>query len=291
MLALVLLAGVGVAVGAAVRPGSGDATSDLAPGARASAPGAGGGALAGGTAGPLDDATGGAANGAGLAPEPSGAAGPAPSRHGTVATARQTRGVVVVQTEAAGGGSVSVGGATGVVLASGDEVVTNAHVVDGTTRVTVVDPSTGVSYPAKVVGRSDARDLAVLRLVGSAALTPAVWDRRGGLAVGDHVTAIGNAGDTGVLVAAPGTVDRLRVAITTSHADGSRVESLSGLVRFGADVVPGDSGGPVLDADGAVAGIVVAATSGETPVRGFAIPAVQVLTAVHKLATPARADS
>jgi S1-C subfamily serine protease len=60
-------------------------------------------------------------------------------------------------------------------------------------------------------------------------------------------------------------------------------ESLDGLIEVDADVVSGDSGGPLLDADGEVVGMTTAASSGSATVVGYAIPIEDALAIVQKI--------
>jgi Trypsin-like peptidase domain len=95
--------------------------------------------------------------------------------------------------------------------------------------------------------------------------------------VGDKVTAVGNAGGTGTLTAAKGTIVSLKASITTAAEGPVASETLTGMIETTADVVSGDSGGPLYDADGEAVGIDTAASSGPrstaTPLRSSALSA------------------
>ncbi|MGT2425517.1 S1C family serine protease [Amnibacterium kyonggiense] len=149
--------------------------------------------------------------------------------------------------------------------------MTNNHVIDGATAVEVTVQSTGRSYTADVVGTNATKDVAVLQLQGASGLTPADL-ATGSAAVGDDVTAVGNANGTGSLSAATGTVSALDQTITTSSEGDTASETLHGLIEVDADVVSGDSGGAVENADGDVIGVTTAASSGTSEVAGYAIP-------------------
>ncbi|MDU0312757.1 trypsin-like peptidase domain-containing protein [Phycicoccus sp. M110.8] len=201
----------------------------------------------------------------------------------TEATARQLRGVVDIVTTVDYGQSQAAG--TGIVLTSGGEVLTNNHVVDGATTITVTVLSTGRSYVATVVGTSPTNDLAVLRLRGASGLTTAPMGTSSSVAVGDAVTGVGNAGNDPGTAAASGTVTALDQQVTASDGDGTS-ETVTGLIRTSAPIQSGDSGGPLLDSAGKVIGIDTAAeTSGYAgqTVAGYAIPidhALDVATAI-----------
>ena len=82
---------------------------------------------------------------------------------------------------------------TGVVLTSVGEVLTNNHVIDGATKITATDVAAGRSYAATVVGTDPTDDVAVLRLSGASGLATARLATDAKVAVGDAVTAVGNA--------------------------------------------------------------------------------------------------
>jgi S1-C subfamily serine protease len=160
---------------------------------------------------------------------------------------------------------------TGMILTPRGRILTNNHVIDGATSITVTDESTNRSYTATVVGTDATHDVAVLQLRNASGLATASI-ATAAAKVGDAVTAVGNAGGTGTLSAAKGTVTALKQSITTA-ADGSAAsEQLSGLIETDADVVSGDSGGPLLNSAGQVVGIDTAASSGVRDVTGYAIP-------------------
>lgn len=208
----------------------------------------------------------------------------------TTASDAQQAGVVLVST-VLGYQSAEAAG-TGVVLTSDGLVVTNNHVVEGATEITVTIGTTGETYTAEVVGTDATADVAVLQLQGASGLTTvALDDDEDGVAVGDAVTAVGNAEGGGVLLAADGTVTGLDESITTQAEGASSGESLTGLIEVDADVVSGDSGGPLLDDEGEVVGITTAASSGSADITGYAIPIGDVLDVVTQIVSGQDTDS
>ncbi|TDX82008.1 S1-C subfamily serine protease [Rathayibacter sp. PhB151] len=193
------------------------------------------------------------------------------------ASTAQTAGVVTITSDLTYEGATSAG--TGVILTSDGMILTNNHVVEGSTSITVTVESTGQAYTARVVGTDKTNDIAVLQLENASGLTPATLDTDG-VAVGDAVTAVGNAKGTGNLVAAAGTVEALDQSITTQAETGITGEKLTGLIQVDADIVAGDSGGPLVDAAGKVVGIDTAASSGTADITGFAIPISKALDIV-----------
>ncbi|WP_146087086.1 MULTISPECIES: S1C family serine protease [unclassified Rathayibacter] len=193
------------------------------------------------------------------------------------ASTAQTAGVVTITSELTYQGARSAG--TGMILTSDGMILTNNHVVEGATAISVTVESTGRSYTARVVGTDATNDVAVLQLEDASGLTPASLDTDG-VAVGDTVTAVGNAGGTGDLVAATGTVTGLDQQITTRSESGISAETLTGLIQTDADIVSGDSGGPLVDSAGRVVGMDTAASSGTVDITGFAIPISKALDIV-----------
>ncbi|WP_235523399.1 S1C family serine protease [Cellulomonas sp. Root485] len=187
----------------------------------------------------------------------------------TAATADQQVGVVTITSTLGYQNAQSAG--TGMVLTSDGLVLTNNHVIEGSTSIAVTVESTGQTYVATVVGTDATHDVAVLQLQGAGGVTPVALDDDNGVTTGDDVTAIGNADGTGTLVAAAGAVTATEQTMTASDGSGSGAETLSGLIQFAADVVSGDSGGPLLDDEGEVVGMTTAASTGNGSVVAYAI--------------------
>ncbi|MET0956401.1 MAG: trypsin-like peptidase domain-containing protein [Cryobacterium sp.] len=199
----------------------------------------------------------------------------------TAATTEQSVGVVVIDT-VLGYESAEAAG-TGLILTADGRILTNNHVVEGATSITVTVVSTGAEYTAEVVGTDASDDIAVLELVDASGLTVADLDTSGEVAVGDAVTGVGNAGGTGTLTAAAGTVLSLEQSITAQGSDGSDAEDLTGLIEVDADIESGESGGPLYDTDGDVIGIDTAASSGTADITGYAIPIEDALAVVEAI--------
>jgi S1-C subfamily serine protease len=200
------------------------------------------------------------------------------------AAASRAAGVVVINTNLSYSGASAAG--TGMVISSSGEVLTNNHVIRGATSISVVDPSTGRRYAAHVVGYAIGADVAVLRLTNASGLTTVSLGSSAGVQQGDAVTAVGNAGGTGRLVTASGTIRALGRAITVSDDSGGTAH-LTGLILTDADLQPGDSGGPLLDSSGRVIGIDTAASSNysfqSTSSEGYAIPISKALAIARQI--------
>ena len=111
---------------------------------------------------------------------------------------------------------------------------------------------------------------------GASNLKTASLGDSGSVNAGQSVQAVGNAGGTGRLSFASGTVTNVDRAITVSDDQGGS-ENLSGLIETNAAVRPGDSGGPLLNSAGQVIGMDTAASAGNdvaqtTTNDGYAIP-------------------
>jgi S1-C subfamily serine protease len=183
-------------------------------------------------------------------------------------------GVVVINTNLAYQDGRAAG--TGMVLTSSGVVLTNNHVIRNATAIRVVVPTTGRSFTAHVVGYDATDDVAVLQAGGASNLKTIPVGDPGTLSAGESVTALGNAGGTGSVRSASGTVTGVDRSITVSDDQGGS-ESLTGLIETNAAVQPGDSGGPLMNAAGQAVGMDTAASVGNgfqqaATGDGYAIP-------------------
>jgi S1-C subfamily serine protease len=196
------------------------------------------------------------------------------------ATADQQIGLVNIDTVLGYQNGEAAG--TGMVLSSDGEILTNNHVVDGATSISVTIVSTGASYTATVFGTDPTDDVAVLQLQDASGLQVADFsDTTADL--GTAVTAVGNAGGTGIPSAADGTVTAVEQTITAGDESGGSSETLHGLIETDADVQAGDSGGPLYDtASGQIVGMDTAASTGANVV-GYAIPISDALSIAEQI--------
>ena len=149
-----------------------------------------------------------------------------------------------------------------------DYIVTNNHVVNGVSNITVTF-SDGNSYPASVKGTDPYRDLAVLAVQAPAGeFHPlAIISSPQAVQVGETAYAIGSPfGLSGSLTV--GVVSQVGRTITESNTQFA----IPDIIQFSAAINPGNSGGPLLDSSGEVIGITTAAVSNSQGL-GFAIPA------------------
>jgi S1-C subfamily serine protease len=153
---------------------------------------------------------------------------------------------------------------TGIVLSASGEILTNNHVINGATSVKVTDIGNGKTYTASVVGYDESQDVAVLQLSGASGLTVASTGDSSTSAVGDDVTALGNAGGKGGTPSvAAGDITALNQSQTAFDESSGASEHLTGLIETNADIQPGDSGGPLVNNKGQIIGMDTAALTSE----------------------------
>jgi serine protease Do len=174
---------------------------------------------------------------------------------------------VVAITTGSGPGSGGGGAGTGFVITPDGYIVTNNHVVEGTTRI-AVGFTNGEERDARLVGREPASDLAVLKVEGTGLPTVELGDSDD-VQVGDEVVAIGNAlALEGGLSVTRGIVSGLHRTVPTNSGS-----TLSGMLQTDAAINFGNSGGPLVDALGRVIAINTAiANPEESNNVGFGIP-------------------
>ncbi|MDN4478559.1 trypsin-like peptidase domain-containing protein [Demequina sp. SYSU T00039] len=199
----------------------------------------------------------------------------------TAASDAESAGIVLIDTVLSYSQAEAAG--TGLVLTSDGLILTNNHVIEGSTEITVTIATTGETYTATVVGTDADDDVALLQLEGASGLTTVTLDDDGDPTVGDDVTAVGNASGGGVLMAADGSVTELESSVTTASEYSVSGETLDGMIEFEADVVSGDSGGALLDDEGEVVGITTAASSGLATTIAYAIPIEDSLAIVDQI--------
>jgi S1-C subfamily serine protease len=167
---------------------------------------------------------------------------------------------------------------SGFVIDESGDILTNAHVVEGATKVTV--DLGDKSYDAKIVGRDPSSDVALLKIgADKEALHPLEFGNSSDVRVGDPVVAIGN----------PFGLDR---TVTTGIVSAlqRKIEAPNGfsiehVIQTDAAINPGNSGGPLLNARGRVLGInaQIKSQSGGGEGVGFAIPVDAVSRSLREL--------
>jgi len=166
---------------------------------------------------------------------------------------------------------------SGVIVDPAGYIITNAHLVQGADRITIVPPASGAGwpresntrrrtdYPARVIGIHPESDLALLKIdaQGLPALT-----LRGttGVTQGELVFAIG---------APQGLASSMTMGIVSSATRQLGLEAPMLFIQTDAPINPGNSGGPLVNAEGEVVGIntFILSGSGGSEGLGFAVPA------------------
>ncbi len=181
----------------------------------------------------------------------------------------------VMTTNSFYGQYISQGAGSGVIISSDGYIVTNNHVIEGASSITVTLRDK-TSYDAKLVGTDSIVDVALLK-VEATGLKAATFGDSDKLKVGDKAVAIGNPlGQLG------GTVtDGI---ISALDRDVVIDEETMNLLQTDTAINPGNSGGGLFDGQGALVGVVVAKSSGEEiEGLGFAIPINDVIDILDDL--------
>jgi S1-C subfamily serine protease len=161
--------------------------------------------------------------------------------------------------------------ATGMIFSSDGYIVTNNHVVNDATTITVT-VGHHKPVPATFVGADPAQDIAVLKIRPPGPLHPIAFDVSSDLSLGQSVTSIGNAHGRGRLVVTAGSITGLNKTISATDELSTMAEQLTGMIEASSAIQPGNSGGPLLDDHARVVGMNTA-HDGTGSTTAFAIPA------------------
>lgn len=170
---------------------------------------------------------------------------------------------------------------SGFVLTQDGYVVTNHHVVDKASAVSVTMHD-GKEYPAKVIGSDATNDVALLKIEEEVTLQAVTVGSSDALKVGDQVIAIGNPLGELTSTLTVGYVSAKERNVTT---DGTTIN----MIQTDAAINSGNSGGPLFNSQGQVVGITTAKYSGSSRSGatiegiGFAIPIDDVMPLVDDL--------
>ncbi len=169
------------------------------------------------------------------------------------------------------------GAGSGFIISQDGYIVTNYHVIEGATAIKVT-LNNGDQYDAKVVGGEELNDVAVLKIDGVTGLKTVVLGDSDDLVGGATVCTIGNA---------LGTLSFSLTSVAVSATDRSGAMSdgtVLNMIQTNCTINSGNSGGPLFDSYGRVAGITSAkySNNGDTSQAsiegiGFAIPINDVI--------------
>jgi serine protease Do len=173
---------------------------------------------------------------------------------------------------------------TGIIMSEDGYILTNAHVIEDATEVTVV-LNNDEEYTATIIGSDTSADIAVLKIQASG-LTAAEFGNSDDLVVGDYAYAIGNPlGFELSNTFTPGVISGLDRTITIN-------DNTMNLIQTSAAINSGNSGGPLVNSKGQVIGIVSSKmsssySSSEASIEGlgFAIPITQAKSIIDDLTT------
>lgn len=220
---------------------------------------------------------------------PSGTSGALPAADGSAMTPAQlyqsnVDSVVAIsctmQTTAYGQSVEGMSSGSGFILTEDGYVVTNYHVVQNASNITVTT-HTGDEYDATVKGYDATNDVAVLK-VEAEGLSAATIGSSGNLSIGDMVVAIGNPLGRLAATETVGYVSGINREVTTDN-------TVISMLQTDAAINPGNSGGPLFNMYGEVIGITTAKYSGTTNSGasiegiGFAIPIDDVMGIISDL--------
>ena len=177
--------------------------------------------------------------------------------------------VAITATVTTAGYGQGASAGSGFILTESGYVITNAHVVEGASSITVITHD-GTEYAATVEGKDTTNDVAVLKVEASG-LPAATIGSSDALAIGDMVVAIGNP---------LGTLSSTQTVgyVSGKNRDVSTDNSLISMIQTDAAINSGNSGGPLFNMQGEVVGITTAKYSGTSTSGasiegvGFAIP-------------------
>lgn len=173
---------------------------------------------------------------------------------------------------------------SGFVWDKNGNIVTNNHVIENATSITVLF-SDGSTAPAKVVGADSQTDLAVIKVdVAAAKLKPVTVGDSTKIKVGQFAIAIGNPyGEQNTMTT--GIISAIGRFLPVDSTSVSGSYTIPDVIQTDAAINPGNSGGVLLDINGSVIGVTSAieSNSGSSAGIGFAIPTEVVRRVVPAL--------
>ncbi|MBQ3353337.1 trypsin-like peptidase domain-containing protein [Candidatus Saccharibacteria bacterium] len=178
---------------------------------------------------------------------------------------------------------------TGVIVTSDGYILTNKHVINGATKVTVILDD-GTTYEnVEVVATDPLNDVAFLKIKDASDLPAATLGDSKTISVGQQVIAIGNALGEYQNTVTSGIISGTGRSVTASDGTGYNTETLTDMIQTDAAINSGNSGGPLVNAAGEVIGINTA-TSTSAENMGFAIPISSVKGMLEQLKETGKAE-
>jgi serine protease Do len=177
---------------------------------------------------------------------------------------------VVTIRSSAGSVPGATGSGSGFIFDPAGWILTNRHVVDGASDLTVI-LNDGREFPAELYGIDTLTDLAIIKINAEGELPAAPIGTSAGLEPGQLAIAIGNPLGNYENTVTTGVVSGLGRRITASDSSNTSAEQLNNLIQTDAAINPGNSGGPLVNSAGQVIGINTAVSTNAQGL-GFAIP-------------------
>jgi S1-C subfamily serine protease len=177
---------------------------------------------------------------------------------------------------------------TGMIITSSGELITNNHVIDGATSISVTLNGGSKTYAATVIGTDPSQDVALLQIEGVSGLPTVTFGNSSNIAVGDSVVAIGNALALGSSPTVTTGIISAENRTITAEDDSGSTETLQGLFQTDAAINPGNSGGPLVDSAGQVIGMNTAGAGTNSDGTssqniGFSIPSNEIVSLLSSL--------
>ena len=168
-----------------------------------------------------------------------------------------------------------MGAGSGFIIDASGLIVTNNHVVGRADKI-VVSLTDGTELPAKVIGRDELTDIAVIKVIASGPLPSVTWGDSRQVEVGDWVLAAGNPFGLGGSVTA---------GIVSARGRDLGAGPFDNFLQLDAPINPGNSGGPIFNMDGQVVGVstAIVSPSGGSVGIGFATPSELLIPIVAQL--------
>ena len=177
---------------------------------------------------------------------------------------------------------------SGFIVSADGYVLTNSHVVDSSTQVTVrlLDRR---EFPARVVGTDPTTDVAVLKIEATG-LTPAPLGDSDNARVGEWVLAVGNPlGENLTFTVTQGIISAKGRSLNLPNRSQSSIQDF---IQTDAAINPGNSGGPLVNVRGEVIGIngAIASPTGYNAGYGFAVPINLARAVMSQIRTNGRVE-
>ena len=163
---------------------------------------------------------------------------------------------------------------SGVVLSEDGYIITNYHVIEGGSALTVTVG--GETYEAEVIGSDPSSDIAVIKAKDASGLTPIELGDSDSLTIGEWVMSIGSPFglEQSVATGIVSATSRSQIMDSSEYGTSGEVTIYPNMIQTDAAINPGNSGGALVDADGRLIGIntLITSYSGNYSGVGFAIP-------------------